>query len=383
MRTISILGATGSIGASTLDLVRRDRDAWRVVALTANCQASQLAALAIEFAAEIAVVADEACLAELREGLAGSGIEAAAGAQALCDAAARGADMTVAGIVGCAGLAPTMAAIEQGGTIALANKEALVSAGEVLMAAVVRHGATLLPTDSEHNAIFQCLAANDIANVRSITLTASGGPFRDWPLERLRAATPAEAVKHPNWSMGAKISVDSATMMNKGLELIEAFHLFPVGLDRLRIIVHPQSVVHSMVEYRDGSTLAQMGPSDMRVPIASCLAWPSRMETPCAPLDLAAIGELTFRAPDEVRFPAIRLARNAAESGGAAPAVLNAANEIAVAAFLAGHIAFTDIAAKVDSVLTRAIPAAPATLEEVLAVDAETRAIAHEMLEHA
>lgn len=382
-RSISILGATGSIGASTLDLVRRNRAAWRVVALTANCQAKELAALAREFGAEIAVVADESCLTELREGLGDSGVGAAAGTQALCEAAARGADITVAGIVGCAGLAPTMAAIEQGGAIALANKEALVSAGEVLMAAVARYGATLLPTDSEHNAIFQCLAGNDIGNVRSITLTASGGPFRDWSLERLHAATPAEAVKHPNWAMGAKISVDSATMMNKGLELIEAFHLFPVGLDRLRIIVHPQSVVHSMVEYRDGSTLAQLGPSDMRVPIASCLAWPNRMETPCAPLDLAAIGELTFCAPDEERFPATRLAREAAEAGGAAPAVLNAANEIAVAAFLSGQIAFTDIAARVDSVLARAIPAAPTTLDEVLAVDAETRAVVREMLEHA
>jgi 1-deoxy-D-xylulose-5-phosphate reductoisomerase len=383
MRSISILGATGSIGASTLDLVRRNRGEWRVVALTANGKAGELAALAKEFEAEMAVVADEACLPALREALSGSGVEAATGAQALCEAAARPVDLTVAGIVGCAGLAPTMAAIEQGGIVALANKEALVSAGEVMTAAVAEHGATLLPVDSEHNAIFQCLHGNDIADVRWITLTASGGPFRDWAPAQLAAATPAQAVKHPNWDMGAKISVDSATMMNKGLELIEAFHLFPVGLDRLRIIVHPQSVIHSMVEYRDGSTLAQLGPSDMRVPIASCLAWPQRIDTPCKPLDLAAIGQLSFQAPDEERFPATRLARQAAETGGAAPAVLNAANEVAVAAFLAGQIAFTEISAKVATMLSRALPAPPSTLDEVLAVDAETRARASEMMEHA
>jgi 1-deoxy-D-xylulose-5-phosphate reductoisomerase len=380
-RTISILGATGSIGASTLDLIRRERDKWQVVALTANCQSAELAALAKEFGAEIAVVADETCLPELRNALAGTNIHAAAGPEALCDAASRGADLTIAAIVGCAGLAPTMAAIEQGGTIALANKEALVSAGEVMLAAVARHGATLLPVDSEHNAIFQCLQGYRIEDVAKITLTASGGPFREWSRAQLEAATPAQAVKHPNWSMGAKISVDSATMMNKGLELIEAHHLFPVGLGRLAILIHPQSVIHSMVEYRDGSTLAQLGPSDMRVPIAATLAWPERMDTPLAPLDLAAIGELTFLAPDEERFPATRLARNAAEQGGAAPAVLNAANEVAVAAFLAGHIAFTEISAKVDRMLSHAIPDAPATLGEVLAIDAETRARAREMLE--
>lgn len=380
MRSLSIFGATGSIGASTLDLVRRSRGAWRVVALTAHSNAAELARLALEFDAEVAVVADPAQLGALREALAGSRVEAAAGEAALVEAAARGAEVTVAAIVGCAGLAPTMAAIEQGKVVALANKEALVSAGEVMTAAVARHGATLLPVDSEHNAIFQCLQGNDPRHVRSITLTASGGPFRDWPLERLALATPAQAVRHPNWSMGAKISVDSATMFNKGLELIEAFHLFPVGLERLRILVHPQSVVHSMVEYRDGSTLAQLGPSDMRVPIASALAWPARMDTPCAPLDLAAIGELSFRAPDEERFPATRLAREAARSGGAAPAVLNAANEIAVAAFLDGQISFTHIAAQVQGVLESYAPAAPACLSDVLAVDGEARALTRERI---
>ncbi len=380
-RTISILGATGSIGASTLDLIRRERDKWRVVALTAHSNAAELAKLAREFSAELAVVSDEHCLAALREALAGSGIATAGGKSALIEAASRPADITIAAIVGCAGLAPTMAAIEQGGTIGLANKESLVSAGEVLTAAVARHGATLLPVDSEHNAIFQCLAGNDLANVRWITLTASGGPFRDWTHEQLAHATPAQAVKHPNWDMGAKISVDSATMFNKGLELIEAFHLFPVGLERLRIIVHPQSIVHSMVEYRDGSTLAQLGPADMRVPIASTLAWPLRMDTPCDPLDLAAIGTLTFRAPDEERFPATRLARQAAQAGGAVPAVLNAANEIAVAAFLAAQIGFTRIAAHVEDVLSSYAPPAPSSLDEVIAVDAEARVRARALME--
>jgi 1-deoxy-D-xylulose-5-phosphate reductoisomerase len=383
MRTISILGATGSIGASTLDLVRRNRDQWRVVSLTANSNAAELGALAREFSAEVAVVADEGCLPALRESLSGTPTRAEAGSAALAEAASRPADVTVAAIVGCAGLAPTMAAIAQGRTVALANKEALVSAGEVMTAAVRASGATLLPVDSEHNAIFQCLAGNDIAHVRWITLTASGGPFRDWPAERLAHATPAEAVKHPNWSMGAKISVDSATMMNKGLEYIEAYHLFPVGTDRLRIIVHPQSIVHSMVEYRDGSTLAQLGPSDMRVPIASALAWPARMDTPCAPLDLAAIGELTFRAPDEERFPATRIAREAAAAGGGVPAVLNAANEIAVAAFLDGKLAFTRIAAQVEQILGSFAPGAPATLDEVIALDAEARARTRELMEPA
>ena len=379
-RTISILGATGSVGEQTLDLVRRNRDDWRVVALTANCQVATLAAAAREFGAEIAVVADESCLADLREALAGSGIEAAAGRTALCEAAARPVDLTVAAIVGCAGLGPTMAAIEQGGTIALANKEALVSAGEVMTAAVSRHGATLLPVDSEHNAIFQCLQGGRIEDVRSITLTASGGPLR--LVEDLSEVTPEQAIAHPNWDMGAKISVDSATMFNKGLELIEAHHLFPVGLERIRIVVHPQSVIHSMVEYRDGSTLAQLGPSDMRVPIASCLAWPARMDTPMAPLDLAAIGELSFFAPDEERFPATRLAREAAEAGGATPAVLNAANEIAVEAFLKRKIAFSRIAVLVERVLADGNnPDAPRSLSDVLMVDEASRRRATEMLE--
>lgn len=380
-RTLSLLGATGSIGASTLDLIRHNRGDWQVEALTANCSAKELAALAIEFDAKIAVVGEESCLDDLRSALEGTGIESAGGAKALCEAAARPVDMTVAAIVGCAGLAPTMAAVERGGTIALANKEALVSAGEILKSAVERAGATLLPTDSEHNAIFQCLAGNDIAQVRRIILTASGGPFRTLDAQALKSVTREQALKHPNWEMGAKITIDSATMMNKGLEFIEAHHLFPVGLENIEIIVHPQSIVHSMVEYRDRSVLAQLGPSDMRVPIASCLAWPERMETPLAPLDLAAIGELTFQAPNEELFPATRICREAIEAGGAAPAVLNAANEIAVEAFLSGQIAFTRITAVAQETLARYTAHAPGTLEEVLAIDAEARDRARTALE--
>ncbi len=382
MRSVTILGATGSVGEQTLDLIERAQGQWRVVALTAQSSVDKLAASARKFGAQVAVIGDESLLGDLRDALAGSGVEAAAGREALCEAAARPVDITVAAIVGCAGLGPTMAAIEQGATVALANKEALVSAGEVMTAAVEKHGATLLPVDSEHNAIFQCLQGGQIEDVRSITLTASGGPFRTWSQEQLDAATPEQAVAHPNWDMGAKISVDSATMFNKGLELIEAHHLFPVGLDRIRIVVHPQSVIHSMVEYRDNSTLAQLGPSDMRVPIASCLAWPQRMDTPCEPLDLVKLGALTFEAPDEQRFPATRLAREAAQAGGAAPAVLNAANEVAVAAFLAGKIAFTRIPVIVEQSLGEAANiGAPQSLGDVLDIDAQARARSTQLLE--
>jgi len=378
-RTITILGATGSVGTSTLDLVRRNSDAWRVEALTAHSNVDDLAAQALEFRPKVAVIADEARYQELKSALSGSGVEAAAGRSALCDAAAQPTDIVMAAIVGCAGLAPVMAAIKQGHTVALANKEALVSAGEVMTAEVAKHGATLLPVDSEHNAIFQCLQGGQLADIRSITLTASGGPLR--LVDDLHSVTPQEAIAHPNWDMGAKISVDSATMFNKGLELIEAHHLFPVGLDKIRIVVHPQSVIHSMVEYRDGSTLAQLGPSDMRVPIASCLAYPGRMDTPMESLDLAGIGELSFFAPDEVRFPATKLARQAAEAGGAAPAVLNAANEIAVAAFLAGKIRFSRIPLVVEAVLNAAnLPPDPQTLDDVLLIDAAARRLAEKHL---
>ncbi|WP_394726929.1 1-deoxy-D-xylulose-5-phosphate reductoisomerase [Altererythrobacter sp. GH1-8] len=382
-RSISILGATGSVGEQTLDLINREPHKWQVEVLTANCSAEKLAEMARHCGAKLAVVGDESCLNDLRAALAGTDIEAAGGRAALCEAAARPVDVTVAAIVGCAGLGPVMAAIERGGTIALANKEALVSAGEVMTAAIKQHGATLLPVDSEHNAIFQCLAGGKMEDVSKITLTASGGPLRTWSQEQLEAATPAEAIAHPNWDMGAKISVDSATMFNKGLELIEAFHLFPVGLEKIGIVVHPQSVIHSMVEFRDRSTLAQLGPSDMRVPIASCLAWPDRMDTPLEPLDLAKIGQLTFLEPDETRFPSTRLARQACEAGGMTPAVLNAANEVAVAAFLAGQIRFTRIAAMVEDTLSRYTPAAAHSLDDVLAVDAEARRVAQNLMEDA
>lgn len=380
-RTLNIFGATGSVGLSTLDLVRQHRDEYRVVALTANGNATDLAKLAREFEAEMAVVADEAAYPALKEALAGTVIKAAAGPAALIEAAQMGADWTMAAIVGCAGLPSTLAAIEGGKTVALANKEALVSAGELMMAAVEGSGATLLPVDSEHNAIFQCLAGSRIDQVRKITLTASGGPFRNHSLDQMRAVTPAQAVAHPNWDMGAKISVDSATMFNKGLELIEAHHLFPVGLDKLDIVVHPQSVIHSMVEYVDRSTLAQLGSPDMRIPIASALAWPGRMETNSQPLDLAKIGRLDFEEPDTIRFPALRLARAAVEQGGATPAILNAANEIAVAAFLAGQIGFLDIARIVEQTLSGYVPNAPHSLDALFSIDAAARAYAQTQMD--
>jgi 1-deoxy-D-xylulose-5-phosphate reductoisomerase len=373
LRTLSIFGATGSVGLSTLDLVRQHRSAYRIISLTANSGAADLAKLAIEFDAEIAVVADEAAYPALKAALAGTSITAAAGEDALIAAAQMGADWTMAAIVGCAGLKPTLAAIEMGKTVALANKEALVSAGAMMMAAVARTGATLLPVDSEHNAIFQCLAGGSIDQVRKITLTASGGPFRTFTLDQMRSVTPAQAVAHPNWDMGAKISVDSATMMNKGLELIEAHHLFPVGLDNIDILVHPQSVIHSMVEFADRSTLAQLGSPDMRIPIASALAWPERITTNCTPLDLTKIARLDFEAPDYNRFPALMLARSAIQDGGAKPAILNAANEIAVAAFLAGQIGFLDIAASCQAVLDQFCPAAPVSLDDLFSIDADAR----------
>ncbi|OQW76504.1 MAG: 1-deoxy-D-xylulose-5-phosphate reductoisomerase [Proteobacteria bacterium ST_bin14] len=376
MKTVTILGATGSIGTSTLDLIEREPENFQVLALTANCDVDKLAAAAIRTNARRAVVAEEGCLADLRAALAGTGIETAAGAQALCEAAAMGADVTMAAIVGCAGLEPVLAAIEQGGTIILANKEPLVSAGDVILAAAAQYGATLLPADSEHNAIFQCFDSARPHRVRRIILTASGGPFRDKTLEEMRHMTLEQAVAHPNWSMGAKISVDSATLMNKGLELIEAARLFPVANHQLEVIVHRQSVIHSMVEYVDGSVLAQLGPPDMRTPIAYCLAWPDRMAAPMPPLDLVSIGRLDFEAPDPVRFPALRLAREALEAGGARPAILNAANEVAVAAFLERRIGFLEIAAIVEDTLNRYDPAAPDNVEAVLVVDAEARRLA-------
>jgi len=380
MRTVTVLGATGSVGTSTLDLVERVPDRFRVRALTANNDVAGLAAASMRTGAELAVVADPACLPELKAALAGTGTQVAGGRRAVIEAAV-GADLTMAAIVGCAGLQPVMAAVEAGGTVVLANKEPLVSAGDLVTAAACRSGATLLPADSEHNAIFQCMDARRPEGVRRIVLTASGGPFRDWSLADMARVTPEQAVAHPNWSMGAKISVDSATMMNKGLELIEAARLFPIPADRIEIVIHRQSVIHSLVDHVDGSMLAQLGPSDMRVPIAHCLAWPERMATPMAPLDLVTLGRLDFEAPDEVRFPALRLAREALVAGGAAPAILNAANEMAVAAFLDGRIGFLEIAAIVADTLSRFVPPTPETIDAVLAIDAEARGLAAHRVE--
>ncbi|MEH6756305.1 MAG: 1-deoxy-D-xylulose-5-phosphate reductoisomerase [Parasphingorhabdus sp.] len=372
-RTVSIFGATGSVGTSTLELIRLDRDKYHIVALTANSNAEELAKLAKEFNAEVAVIADVSQYDALKALLADTNVEVAAGPDQLVEAAALGADWTMAAIVGCAGLPPTLAALKCGKTVALANKEALVSAGALMMAQARDAGATLLPVDSEHNAIFQCLQGGRIDQVRKITLTASGGPFRTWSKEQMASVTPEQAVAHPNWDMGAKISVDSATMMNKGLELIEAHHLFPVGLENIDILVHPQSVIHSMVEYHDCSTLAQLGSPDMRIPIASALAWPERMKTDCLPLDLAKIGKLDFEAPDYDRFPAIKLARGAIEAGGAVPAILNAANEIAVAAFLAGDVQFLEITEIVSRIIDGYSPPEPNDLADIFGIDKEAR----------
>jgi len=372
-RGIAVLGATGSVGASTLDLIKRAPGAWRVHALTANRDVAGLANAARSVRAELAVVADETCYTALKNALAGSGIEVAAGARALCEAAQRPAEVVLSAIVGAAGLPPTLAAVERGATLAIANKETLVCAGDLVRAAAKASGSVLLPVDSEHNAIFQVFDHDRPERVTRVILTASGGPFRTASIETMRAATPEQACNHPVWSMGAKISVDSATLMNKGLELIEAHHLFPVTADQLEVIVHPQSVVHSFVEYIDGSMLAQLGSPDMRTPIAYCLAWPERMATPSARLDLAAVARLDFEAPDFDRFPALGLAWAALRIGGSAPAVLNAANEIAVAGFLGGQIGFLDIAAIVADTLAR-LDAAPITsLDEVVAIDARAR----------
>ena len=379
-RKISILGATGSVGTSTLDLVERRSDRFEVVALTAASRVGELADAAIRTGAQLAVISDPALLPELQRRLAGSGCRAATGRHALAEAAAGEAEMVMAAIVGCAGLEPVMSAIEAGRTVALANKEALVTAGQLMIAAARRSGSTILPVDSEHNAIFQCLADNRSCDVAKLVLTASGGPFRGRSGEEMAAVTPEEAVAHPNWSMGAKISVDSATMMNKGLELIEAHHLFGVPSDRLDVLVHPQSVIHSMVEYVDGSVLAQLGSPDMRIPIAHALAWPERMETPALKLDLAGIGSLSFEAPDLGRFPALRVAREAMEAGPAAPIILNAANEEAVAAFLARQIGFLDIVHTVEEALTRASAPPPQSIAEVIDIDRQARAMAKELM---
>ncbi|MBM3555111.1 MAG: 1-deoxy-D-xylulose-5-phosphate reductoisomerase [Alphaproteobacteria bacterium] len=375
-KRVSVLGATGSVGGNTLDLLERHAGRYEVEALTANTNVELLASQARKLRARFVAIADPLKWRALKTALSGSGIESAAGGEAVIEAAKREADIVVAAIVGAAGLDPTLAAIESGKAVALANKECLVCAGDLLVERVRAKGGVLLPVDSEHNAIFQVFDFARPESVERIILTASGGPFRDWSVEALARATPAQAVAHPNWSMGAKISVDSATMMNKGLELIEAHHLFGLPEERIEVLIHPQSVVHSLVAYVDGSVLAQLGTPDMRTPIACALAWPDRIPTPSRRLDLAALGSLTFAAPDPARFPALTLAREALVAGGSAPTVLNAANEVAVAAFLEGRIGFLDIAATVERVLA-AIPVTRlASLDDVRAADAAARAAA-------
>ena len=372
-RSVSVLGSTGSVGTQTLDLLAASPDLYRMRALVAGRNAALLASQARQFGAEVAVLADPAGLAELRAALAGTAIRAEAGAEAVVAAAAMGADWTMAAITGAAGLPPTLAAIRGGGVVALANKEALVCAGEVMLAAVRAHGATLLPVDSEHNAIFQSMADGNHGSIEKIVLTASGGPFRTASRDEMARAQPEAALRHPVWSMGAKISIDSATMMNKALEVIEAARLFDLPSERIEVLLHPQSVIHGLVHYSDGSVLAQLGSPDMRVPIAHTLAWPGRIATHAPRLDLAAIGRLDFSLPDTERFPALRLAREALAAGGGAPAIMSAANEVAVEAFLARRIGFLDIAAVVEQVMLD-LGAPPAgSLEAVLALDAAAR----------
>ncbi len=379
-RRVSILGSTGSIGRSTVDLLLRNPDLFTVEALTANHNVTLLAEQARALNARFAAVADPADYPGLKEALAGSKIEVACGRAALVEAAARPADWVMAGIVGAAGLEPTLAAVRQGRIVAFANKEVLVSAGSLFMREVAAHGATLLPVDSEHNAIWQCFDFARVEGIEKITLTCSGGPFREHSYERMRAATPAEAVAHPTWNMGAKISVDSATLMNKGLELIEAYHLFRLPDERIDIVIHPQSIVHGLVTYRDGSVLAHLGSPDMRTPIAYALGWPGRAQAPTKRLDLAEIGRLTFEPPDPRRFPALRLAREALRRGGGSPTVLNAANETAVHAFLGGRIGFLDVAAIVERTLERISSVNLDSLEDVYNLDSTARDVAAELI---
>ena len=379
-RTVTLLGATGSIGSSTIDLLRQEAGRYQVEAVTADRNAAALARLARELGARFAVVADPAAYGELKAELSGSNIEVAAGPEAIVEAAQRPADWVMAAITGAASLKPTLAAAERGASVALANKECLVCAGALFRRKAAAAGATVLPVDSEHNAIFQALGAGPREDVRRIVLTASGGPFRTWSLEAIRKVTVEQALKHPTWSMGPKVTIDSATLMNKGLELIEAHHLFGLAPDELDVVVHPQSVVHGLVEFRDGSVVAQLGSPDMRIPIAHCLAWPARMGTPAARLDLARLATLSFEEPDQVRFPALALARKALAAGGAAPTVLNAANEIAVREFVGRRLGFCSIPALVEATLEAAeregSMAEPQSIEDAIAIDQGARKLA-------
>jgi 1-deoxy-D-xylulose-5-phosphate reductoisomerase len=368
-RSVTVLGSTGSIGTSALDVLTQNRHAFQVMALTAQDNVALLAAQAKAIGAKRAVIGNEAHFLALKSALSGTGIEAAAGSAAIVEAAQLPADIVIAGIVGNAGLMPTLAAVKCGAIVALANKESLVCAGNLLLEEVRRSGATLLPVDSEHSAIFQVFNFQHPEAVEKIVLTASGGPFRTMSYEDMRRVTPEQAMKHPNWNMGAKISVDSATMMNKALECIEAFYLFPVKAEQIEVLVHPESIIHGMVYYTDGSVLAQLGMPDMRTPIAHALAWPERMHAPSPRLDFKALKSLTFEAPDETRFPALSIGRQALAAGGTAPTLFNAANEIAVARFIRKEIAFTAIVNVIQETLTR-FPASPVhSIEDVLEAD--------------
>jgi 1-deoxy-D-xylulose-5-phosphate reductoisomerase len=385
-RKVVVLGSTGSIGVSTLSLFEESGTPVEILALTAGRNVERLIAQALQWRPQVAVIDDEGLLEALRAGLAGSGVRAAAGTAAVIEAAAMGADWVMSAIVGAAGLAPTLAAARTGAVIALANKESLVCAGPALLRIAREAGGSVIPVDSEHSAIFQVLQPACISRVSRLILTASGGPFRTWTRDQMALATPEQAVAHPNWSMGAKISVDSATMMNKGLEMIEASYLFDTPEDRIDAVIHPQSVIHSLVEYADGSTLAQLGPPDMRSPIACAFAWPDRLAWPAPRLDLAAYGQLTFEAPDLERFPSIAIAREAMRLGGGAPAAMNAANEVAVAAFLDRQIGFLDIAAAVSGTLERMNglgsldDAGGDPVESAMMTDASARRIAAEVV---
>ncbi len=390
LQTVSVLGATGSIGASTLDVVARHPDRYRVHTLSANGSVERLAELAARHRPEVVAIADPANAAELRARLRAAGVDArlAVGIDELVDAAGAEVDLVMAAIVGAAGLAPTLKAAGSARTLLLANKESIVMAGRLFLDSCRRSKVRLLPIDSEHNALFQCLprqhgeTGSEEGAVSRLVLTASGGPFRERAIDTLAAVTPEEACAHPNWTMGRKISVDSATMMNKGLELIEAHHLFDMPPERLDVLIHPQSIVHSLVEYVDGSMLAQLGNPDMRIPIAHALGFPERIPSGASMLDLAAIGRLDFAAPDEARFPCLGLARQALAADGGAPCALNAANEVAVEQFLAGRIRFTDIAAVDAAVLERlGSSVAPTTLAEALELDAAAREAAHAHVE--
>ena len=380
MRSVTVLGSTGSVGCSTVDLLMANRDQFQVRCLTGGRNAAVLAQQAIGLGAQRAVIADPACYTALKQALSGHPVAVAAGEAAVLDAAAMPAEWTMAAISGAAGLPATLTAIGRGGAIAFANKEALVCAGEVMLQAVRDAGATLLPVDSEHNAIFQAMAEGNRGAVERITLTASGGPFRNATLAEMAAATPEQAAKHPMWSMGIKISIDSATMFNKGLELIEAARLFDLPEDRVDVLIHPQSTVHGLVAYSDGSVLAQLGCPDMRIPIAHALAWPKRLATNSPRLDLASLARLEFAAPDLARFPALRLARDALRAGGGAPTILNAANEVAVAAFLERRVGFLDIARVVEDVLDRLGAPEAGSLEQVLSLDGLGRQAAWDVI---